>query len=242
MADQAINLSEQKGEFRETVKKMLPDAANLNICLTCGTCAAGCPATGFENMDPRKFVRMMALGMDEEVKTTKWAWFCTMCMRCIYACPMKVDIPGMIGLVRKFWPPEEKPKGIIDSCAMALRSDTCSAMGASEEDFEFVVEDVAEEVREEQEGWENLEVPINKQGAKYYLNQNSREPVTEPDEMVPLWKIMNTVGADWTYGTKGWAAENYCLFAQDWESWEHIIRVKAKAVDDLGCKYWLNTE
>ena len=46
MADQTINLSEQKGEFRETVKKMLPDAANLNICLTCGTCAAGCPATG----------------------------------------------------------------------------------------------------------------------------------------------------------------------------------------------------
>ena len=60
--------------------------------------------------------------------------------------------------------------------------------------------------------------------------------------MVPLWKILNLVGADWTYGTKGWAAENYCMFAQDWEAWEHITRVKAKAVDDLGCKYWLNTE
>ncbi len=101
---------------------------------------------------------------------------------------------------------------------------------------------MAEEVREEQEGWGNLVVPVNKQGAKYFLNQNSREPVTEPDEMVPLWKIMNLVGADWTYGTKGWAAENYCMFAQDWEAWEHITRVKAKAVDDLGCKYWLNTE
>ena len=72
MADQAINVSEQKGEFRAKVKELLPDAGNLNICLTCGTCAAGCPATGLEEMDPRKFVRMVALGMDEEVLSTKW--------------------------------------------------------------------------------------------------------------------------------------------------------------------------
>ena len=70
MADQAINVSDQKGEFRAKVKELLPDAGNLNICLTCGTCAAGCPATGIDNMDPRKFVRMVALGMDEEVTST----------------------------------------------------------------------------------------------------------------------------------------------------------------------------
>jgi len=125
---------------------------------------------------------------------------------------------------------------------MALRHDTCSAMGASEEDWQFVVEDVAEEVRENQPGFETLQAPINKYGAELFLNQNSREPVTEPDEMVPLWKILHLVGADWTYGTKGWAAENYCMFLGDNKNWEHIVRVKAKAVDDLGCKVWLNTE
>ena len=66
--------------------------------------------------------------------------------------------------------------------------------------------------------------------------------MTEPDEMVPLWKILDKVGANWTYGTKGWAAENYCLFEANDEKWEHIVRVKAKAVDDLGAKVWLNTE
>jgi hypothetical protein len=76
----------------------------------------------------------------------------------------------------------------------------------------------------------------------YFLNQNSREPVTEPDEMVPLWKILSLGGVDWTYGTKGWAAENYCLFMADDPNWKKIVEVKAKAVDDLGCKYWLNTE
>ena len=66
MAEGAIKINEQKGEFREKVKSLLPDSGNLNICLTCGTCSAGCPATGLEGMDPRKFVRMVALGMDEE--------------------------------------------------------------------------------------------------------------------------------------------------------------------------------
>jgi hypothetical protein len=125
---------------------------------------------------------------------------------------------------------------------MALRNDTCSAMGATEEDFQFVIEDVLEEYQESQPEFKDMKADVNREGAEFYLNQNSREPVTEPDEMVPLWKILDLVGADWTYGTKGWAAENYCLFLADNENWEKIVRVKAKAVDDLKCKVWLNTE
>jgi ferredoxin len=243
MAEEAIKISgKKKSLFIDKVKQLLPEGGNLNLCLTCGACSSGCPATGLEGMDPRKFLRMAALGMDEELLKSEWAWMCTMCQRCIYVCPMKIDIPQLVFNVRKSRPRDERPKGIRGSCDMALKHDTCSAMGASEEDFKFVVEDVAEEVRNTQVGWEELQAPVNKQGAMYFLNQNSREPVTEPDEMVPLWKIMHLAGADWTYGTKGWAAENYCMFMADDESWKHIVEVKAKAVDDLGCKYWLNTE
>jgi Fe-S oxidoreductase len=222
--------------------KLLPAGGNLNACLTCGACAAGCPASGLENMDPRKLLRLAALGMDEELLSTDWCWMCSMCQRCIYVCPMQIDIPQLVFQIRKSHPRGERPKGIINSCDMALRNDTCSAMGASEEDWRFVVEDVADEVRESQPGFEDLQVPMDKSGATYFLNQNSREPVTEPDEMIPLWKILHLAGADWTYGSKGWAAENYCMFAADEENWEKIVRTKAKAVDDLGCKVWLNTE
>jgi ferredoxin len=243
MAEEAIKISgKNKSLFIDKVKQLLPEGGNLNLCLTCGACSSGCPATGLEGMDPRKFLRMAALGMDEELLKSEWAWMCTMCQRCIYVCPMKIDIPQLVFNVRGSRPRDQRPKGILGSCDMALKHDTCSAMGASEEDFKFVVEDVAEEVRNTQVGWEELQAPVNKQGAMYYLNQNSREPVTEPDEMVPLWKIMHLAGADWTYGTKGWAAENYCMFMADNEAWKHIVEVKAKAVDDLGCKYWLNTE
>jgi len=243
MAEEAIKISgKKKSAFIDKVKQLLPEGGNLNLCLTCGACSSGCPATGLEGMDPRKFLRMAALGMDEELLKSEWAWMCTMCQRCIYVCPMKIDIPQLVFNVRGSRPRDQRPKGILGSCDMALKHDTCSAMGASEEDFKFVVEDVAEEVRNTQVGWEELQAPVNKQGAMYFLNQNSREPVTEPDEMVPLWKILHLAGADWTYGTKGWAAENYCMFMADNDAWKHIVEVKAKAVDDLGCKYWLNTE
>jgi ferredoxin len=243
MAEEAIKLGgKKKGAFIEKVKQLLPEGGNLNLCLTCGACSSGCPASGFEGMDPRKFLRMAALGMDEEVTTTPWVWWCSMCQRCIYVCPMKIDIPQLVFNARGSWPREQRPKGILGSCDMALRNDTCSAMGATEEDFQFVVEDVLEEYREAQPEFAEMEAPLNKEGAEFFFNQNSREPVTEPDEMVPMWKILHLVGADWTYGTKGWAAENYCMFMADNESWKHIVEVKKKAVEDLKCKVWLNTE
>ena len=238
-----IKLGQKKNSsFMDKVMEVLPEGGNLNLCLTCGACSSGCPATGLAGMDPRKFLRMAALGLDEEIIKSDWAWMCTMCQRCIYVCPMEIDIPQLIYHARSSWPREERPKGILGSCDMALRNDSCSAMGASPEDFAFVVEDVLEEYREAQPEFKDMQAPIDKKGAYFFLNQNSREPVTEPDELVPLWKILHLVGADWTYGSKGWGGENYCMFLADDESWEHVTRTSAKQADDLGCKIFLNTE
>ena len=165
MAEEAIKISgKKKSLFIDKVKQLLPEGGNLNLCLTCGACSSGCPATGLEGMDPRKFLRMAALGMDEELLKSEWAWMCTMCQRCIYVCPMKIDIPQLVFNVRASRPRDQRPKGILGSCDMALKHDTCSAMGASEEDFKFVVEDVAEEVRNTQVGWEKLQAPGQQAG------------------------------------------------------------------------------
>lgn len=242
MVEAALQENTTPGSFMDTVMATLPERGNLNLCLTCGLCSSGCPIAGYEDMDPRKFLRMCAMGMAEEAAAHPWVWMCTMCQRCVYACPMQVNIPQIIFLARQSWPRESRPKGILGSCEQALRTEGNSAMGASSEDFKFVVQDINEEVRENQECCKDIVAPMDKKGAMYFLNQNSREPVTEPDEMVPLWKILNMAGADWTYGSRGWAAENYCMFLADNDSWEKVVRNKVQAVEDLGCKYWLNTE
>jgi ferredoxin len=244
MAVDVIKLGNKKKKslFIDKVKKLIPNGGNLNACLTCGACSAGCPATGLKNMDPRKFLRMAALGMDEEIIASDWPWMCTMCQRCVYVCPMQIDIPQLIFNTRALRPRDERPKGILDSCNMALKNDTLSAMGTTEEDFEFVVNDVLEEYQESQPEFADMQAPIDKEGAEFFLNQNSREPVTEPDEMVPLWKILHLAGVDWTYGSKGWGGENYCLFLADNDSWKHLTKTAAAHTDKLGCKTYLNTE
>jgi heterodisulfide reductase subunit C len=243
MNENIIRLGGKKrSTFIDKARELIPDGGNLSLCLTCGACSSGCPATGLEGMDPRKFLRMAALGMDDEILSSKWVWMCTMCQRCIYVCPMKIDIPRLVYNARANWPRENRPKGIRGSCDMALRNDSISAMGASPEDFKFVVEDVLEEYREAQPEFAEMQAPIDKQGAEFFLNQNSREPVTEPDEMVPLWKILHLAGADWTYGSKGWGGENYCMFLADNDGWKRTIRIASNHADHLGCRVLLNTE
>ncbi len=130
MAEEIIKIgNNKKSTILTMVKELLPDGGNLNACLTCGACSSGCPATGLDGMDPRKFLRMAALGMDEEILKSDWPWMCTMCQKCIYICPMKIDIPQFVFNIRAMRPREERPRGILESCNMALKNDTLSANG-----------------------------------------------------------------------------------------------------------------
>ncbi len=243
MAEEVIKLGgKKKSFFIDKVKELLPEGGNLNLCLTCGACSSGCPATGLAGMDPRKFLRMAALGMDDEIIKSDWPWMCTLCQRCIYVCPMKIDIPQLVYNVRTLRPREERPKGILGSCDMAIKNESCSAMGTPPDDFIFVVEDVLEEYQEAQPEFKEMLAPLDKKGTQFFLNQNSREPVTEPDEMVPLWKILHLAGVDWTYGSKGWGGENYCMFLADDKSWEKIVQTQTNQCHELGCSVYLNTE
>jgi ferredoxin len=234
--------AKKKNTLLDQVRDILPDGGNLDLCLTCGMCSSGCPATGIDDMDPRKLLRMISLGLDDQVLASDWPWMCTMCQRCIYVCPMQIDIPQIVYNIRALRPRDQRPRGILGSCDMAVKNDTNSAMGATQEDFNFVVEDVLEQYREEQPEFEKMDAPIDKVGAEFFLNQNSREPVTEADEMVPLWKILHLAGVDWTYGGKGWAGENYCMFLADDDAWEHVVQNQADQTHKLKCKTYLNTE
>jgi hypothetical protein len=136
---------------------------------------------------------------------------------------------------------ENRPKGIRGSCEQHVRAG--NAMGVPTEDFIWTVEDVAEEIRTSQPEFADLQVSVDRVGAFMAVNQNSREPVTEPDELAPLWKILHLVGADWTYPSVMWAGENYCMFLGDDDGWRHIIERFTDHIDNtLGCRQVVNTE
>ncbi|MFH2093137.1 MAG: (Fe-S)-binding protein [Pseudomonadota bacterium] len=229
-------------EIKDLARKLLPNTGSIDSCLSCGACSSGCPASGLAGMDPRKFVRKISLGMDAEVMATNWVWMCTTCDRCIHVCPMKIDIPKLVSLVRGLWPKEKKPKGIVTDCDRALSGVTCSTQGTTPEEFKFILEDIADDVRQTQKGFETLNVPVDKKGASFFLNQSSEMPLKNPFEMPPLWKILHLADANWTFGSQGWASENFGMFLSDLDAWEKIARKKAAVLEKLGCKILLNTE
>lgn len=237
---EAIAIKKRKSRFKEIAEAAIPGGGNLDLCLTCSACVNGCPATGISDMDPRKFLRMVALGLDEEIMETSWIWWCSMCQRCKYACPMGVDIGGLVFMARQMRSREQTPKNIQKSCDLHLQFG--NSTGIPTEDWVSLPTEMAEEVREGEKEWKDLEAPVDKKGAEYYLNQNAREPTVEPEEMIPLWKILHEVGIDWTYSSEYWDAVNYCMFSGNDEDWESIVRRQSNIVDNLGCKVLINTE
>lgn len=43
MTEPLIIDGKQESPFKKKLMEPLPNGANLNLCLTCGTCASGCP-------------------------------------------------------------------------------------------------------------------------------------------------------------------------------------------------------
>jgi len=237
---ETVDLTNKQTKFKDLVKSKIPNQGNLDLCLTCGACASGCPATGLEGLDPRKFLRMVLLGMDEEVKETPWIWMCSMCQRCIRACPMGINISGLVLKSREAWNREETPKGIQKSCDLHLT--TGNSTGIPKDDWLFLIDDMIEELHEEEPEWADVKAPMDKKGAMYYFNQNAKEPTVEPEEMLPSWKIFHEVGIDWTYSSEFWDGTNYCMFTGNDKDWEYTVRRQVEIVNDLGCKYFINTE
>ena len=150
--------------FKEAALELLPPGANFDACLTCGLCSSGCPASGLENMDPRKFIRMAMLGMDAELSTTPWVWCCTLCRRCEYVCPMKIDISQLVFLARGNWPKDSKPAGIVRSCQLTQLGPSTSAMGMPPDDFVLSSTTCCKKSGQTQPGFQHLQAPMDKRG------------------------------------------------------------------------------
>ena len=217
-----MNAEAPRLDFLEVAKELLPEGASYDACVGCGLCASGCPASGLFGMDPRRFINMAMLGMNEELSTTPWVWACTQCKRCAYVCPMGIDVSLLVGAGAQR--PGRRRTSPRASCAPA-RPSRCltrapARWGCGRRISSRSSRRPSRKCAKTEPRFADLKVPIDKKGAKFVVNQNSREPAVEPEEMAPMWKIFDYVGADWTYASKGWAAENFCMFTGDDEAWK----------------------
>jgi ferredoxin len=70
-------------------------------CLQCGQCIGACP-NGFElELGPRRVVRLILSRDVEKLLACEDVWRCSECQACTEACPMEVDVAGMMTAVRE---------------------------------------------------------------------------------------------------------------------------------------------
>ncbi|NIA21996.1 MAG: heterodisulfide reductase [Anaerolineaceae bacterium] len=94
LADKALN-----SEFRHTVEEM--SGQNLGDCYQCGKCSAGCPVLPDIELSPNRVMRMVQLGLEDEVLTNEAIWYCAACGTCNGRCPMGIDIVRIMDTLRE---------------------------------------------------------------------------------------------------------------------------------------------
>ncbi len=86
-----IDMTKLDPKFRNDISSM-PNGEELSACFACSTCTAACPIANQWDYMPHQLIRMILLGMRDEVLSSKEIWECLTCFQCQERCPQKVRV------------------------------------------------------------------------------------------------------------------------------------------------------
>lgn len=73
---------------------------SLLSCNQCGKCSAGCPMSFAMDFLPNQVIRLVQLGLEEDIAGSKTVWICASCFICTVRCPRGVDLAKVMEAVR----------------------------------------------------------------------------------------------------------------------------------------------
>lgn len=88
-----------KSSFLKTAEK--ESGQKIMHCYQCGKCSAGCPISFQMDYLPNQIIRMVQLGMEEQVLSSKTIWLCASCMTCSVRCPREIDLAEIMDYLRR---------------------------------------------------------------------------------------------------------------------------------------------
>jgi heterodisulfide reductase subunit C len=85
-------------KFREEVQNESKE--RIMHCYQCGKCTAGCPVTYAMDYTPNQIMRMIQLGMEQDVLTSRTIWLCATCYTCTVRCPHDINLAKVMDTLR----------------------------------------------------------------------------------------------------------------------------------------------
>jgi len=97
----SITLSEGEGTRAFLQEAQDRCGQSLRLCYQCLKCTAGCPTAPYMDFNPNTIVRMIQLGLKQEVLESKAIWLCVSCETCGTRCPNEIDIGVLMDALRE---------------------------------------------------------------------------------------------------------------------------------------------
>ena len=73
---------------------------SLPSCYQCGMCSGNCPMFFAMDILPRQIIRLVQLGLEEDITNSNTIWLCASCLTCSIRCPMGVDLAKIMEALR----------------------------------------------------------------------------------------------------------------------------------------------
>uniref|UniRef100_A0A7C5EQW3 Heterodisulfide reductase n=1 Tax=Desulfobacca acetoxidans TaxID=60893 RepID=A0A7C5EQW3_9BACT len=89
-----VIVSSGMGEFAAEVIRQ--SKTNLNLCFQCRSCANGCPFVAAMDYPPNVIIRMIQLGLQQQVLESQAIWICVNCHTCSSQCPNNIDLAAVM--------------------------------------------------------------------------------------------------------------------------------------------------
>jgi heterodisulfide reductase subunit C len=98
-ASKQITDQTRDSAFLEDVRKTVAGKKILN-CIQCGVCAGSCHARFAMDCSPMQIIKMIHLGLKNDVLASSTIWICASCYTCTSRCPQGIDIPLLMSSLK----------------------------------------------------------------------------------------------------------------------------------------------
>ncbi len=86
-------------ELSELIQKQ--SGVNFYRCYHCQMCTNGCAFLPAMDLAPNKVIRLLQLGLFQQVLNSSTIWICVGCYSCAFRCPMAIDMPALMDTLRQ---------------------------------------------------------------------------------------------------------------------------------------------